>query len=66
MVKVVRGIMGKAEELGSDPHLAMLICRATPWCKVDQLWKAVSRGWQISTLHSSLLYTMQAAMSPSE
>ena len=30
MVKVVKGIMEKAEESGSDPHLAMLIYRATP------------------------------------
>ncbi|PFX28561.1 Retrovirus-related Pol polyprotein [Stylophora pistillata] len=30
VVKVVKGIMEKAEELGSDPHLAMLIYRATP------------------------------------
>ena len=30
MVKVVKGIMEKAEESGSDPHLAMQIYRATP------------------------------------
>ena len=30
MVKVVKGIKEKAEESGSDPHLAMLIYRATP------------------------------------
>ena len=30
MVKVVKGIMEKAEESGFDPHLAMLIYRATP------------------------------------
>ena len=30
MVKVVKGIMEKAEESSSDPHLAMLIYRATP------------------------------------
>ena len=30
MVKVVKGIMEKGEESGSDPHLAMLIYRATP------------------------------------
>ena len=30
MVKVAKGIMEKAEESGSDPHLAMLIYRATP------------------------------------
>ena len=30
MVKVVKGIMEKTEESGSDPHLAMLIYRATP------------------------------------
>ena len=30
MVRVVKGIMEKAEESGSDPHLAMLIYRATP------------------------------------
>ena len=29
MVKVVKNIMEKAEESGSDPHLAMLIYRAT-------------------------------------
>ena len=30
MVKVVKGIMEKAKDSGSDPHLAMLIYRATP------------------------------------
>lgn len=30
MVKVVKGVMKKAEDSGSDPHLAMLIYRATP------------------------------------
>ena len=30
MVKTVKNIMEKAEESGSDPHLAMLIYRATP------------------------------------
>ena len=30
MVKVVKGIMEKAEESGSDPHLATLIYHATP------------------------------------
>ena len=30
VVRVVKGIMEKAEESGSDPHLAMLIYRATP------------------------------------
>lgn len=30
MVKVVKGIMEKAEDSGSDPHLAMLIYCATP------------------------------------
>ena len=30
MVKLVKGIMEKAQESGSDPHLAMLIYRATP------------------------------------
>ncbi|PFX30005.1 Retrovirus-related Pol polyprotein [Stylophora pistillata] len=30
MVKVVKGIMEKAEDSGSDPHLAMLIYRVTP------------------------------------
>lgn len=30
MVKVVKNIMEKAEELDSDPHLAMLIYQATP------------------------------------
>ena len=30
MVKVVKGITEKAEESSSDPHLAMLIYRATP------------------------------------
>ena len=30
MVKLVKGIMEKAEESGSDPHFAMLIYRATP------------------------------------
>ena len=30
MVKVVKNIMKKAEESDSDPHLAMLIYRATP------------------------------------
>ena len=30
MVKLVKSIMERAEESGSDPHLAMLIYRATP------------------------------------
>ena len=30
MVKVVKSIMKKAEDSGSDPHLAMLIYRAIP------------------------------------
>jgi len=30
MVKLVKSIMEKAEESGSDPHLAMLIHRTTP------------------------------------
>lgn len=30
MVKVVKNIMEKAEELDSDPHLVMLIYQATP------------------------------------
>jgi len=40
MVKTAKNIMEKAEESGSDPHLAMLIYRSTP-IRLGQLSPAV-------------------------
>ena len=54
VVRVVKGIMEKAEESSSDPHLAMLIYRATP-IRSGQLSSAQERSFPSGNTEHSFL-----------